>query len=354
MRFMSVIFFVGLISLCIYWPALNLLPSYKKSIAVFAWPGMFDSQTLARFEKQTGIKVHLSYYESNEELLLKLGNGRDYDLIVPSDYTVGRLRSKGILKKLDTRKLPVMHSINPLFLSHYYDEHNEYFVPLEWAVFGIGVNKTCFRSPPEESWRIIFDPALLKSGHVAMTNDPFVAIPIASLFLTGSIDIKDDEAIDAIEKILARQRPWVVAYTDYRAGYYLTSKDACLAVTSSSMLIQSMEDNPDIDFIIPREGSLVTIEGFAIPAASSKQELAYEFINFMLAPEQVAERYRELGYFPTTIEAARDLKLHPLVTSLLLLSKKKFFEQFHLLRYDRLRAVLNDQALQDLWIRVKV
>lgn len=323
-------------------------------MTVFAWPGMFDAHAIARFQEQTGIKVHVSYYESNEELMLKLGNGKGYDLIVPSDYAVDRLRQKGLLKKLDLHKLPIMKSINPLFLSHYYDEKNEYFVPLEWAVFGIGVNKRCFQSPLKASWNLIFDPTFLKNEHLVMTNDPFVAIPLASLYLSGALDAASLRKIEAIERVLDRQRPLVVAYTDYRASYYLVTKNACLAVTSSANLIKSMEEDPFIGFIIPDEGSLVTIEGFAITAASRKEDLAYAFINFMMTPDQIASRYEELGFFPTTVEAARDIKMHSLVHSLLSLPRNQFFERFHLLRYDVLRSALSDQELQDLWVRVKV
>lgn len=356
MRCVSFIVWLGIVGLFLYWPLLHLTSSGAKSLTVFAWPGMFDAHAVESFEKETGIKVHLSYYETNEELMLKLGNGKGYDLIVPSDYTVRRLRQKGLIKKLDKSKLPISSSINPLFLSHYYDVHNEYTIPIEWAVFGIGFNRKCLSTDTHlsDSWSIIFDSAILKKMPLVMTNDPYVAIPIASLYVSEGRDAEATNHLDTIEKILARQRPWVVAYSDYRADYFLVSKNACLAVVSSSALIRSMSNDSSIDFIIPREGTLITIESFAIPAMSTKEDLAYAFINFMMAPDQVASRYKDLGFFPTTIEAARTLKMHPRVHSLLSLPSTEFFEKFHLLRYDVLRSVLSDQELQDLWVRVKV
>ena len=158
---------------------------------------------------------------------------------------------------------------------------------------------------------MIFESKLLHDKPLVMTNDPFVAIPITALYLSGSIEL-GLKNISAIEKALAAQRPYVVAYSDYRASYYLVTQTACVAVASSANLIKSMQDYAYIDFMVPREGTLVTIEGFAIPAASKKEDLADQFINFMMQPDQVAFRYEEHGFFPTTLEGARELKMHPL------------------------------------------
>ena len=114
MRLISIFFWLLLLLLFLY--GSSFVGASRKSLTVFAWPGMFDDAVIARFEKETGITVHVSYYESNEELMLKLGSGKGCDLIVPSDYAVDRLMRKGLLKKLDVSKLSVMKSLNPLFL----------------------------------------------------------------------------------------------------------------------------------------------------------------------------------------------------------------------------------------------
>lgn len=328
--------------------------SPRKSINVCAWSGMFDLQWIARFETETGIHVNLSYYESNEELLVKLDTiSHGYDLIVPSDYTIRILRKEGMLKKLDKTKLDFYKHLNPLLMGQYFDEKNDYSIPFEWAVYGLGINLECFPDGVQDhTWGLVFDKKLIDSRKVMMTNDPLIAVPLAALYLFGSLEDLSKKRIHAIETLLRRQHPLVEAYTDFRASYYLASKNACIAVCSSSSIFKAMREYGHLQFIIPREGSLVTIESFAIPCTSKKDDLVYSFMNFMMKPESVAHSYEQIGFFPTTTNVLDRLDLQPQVRSLLTMSEKEF-KQFHLLRFDQLKKALSESELQDLWVRVK-
>src|SRR5262245_18532237 len=127
-RFLIVALWLAVILALLFLGSVGPLKTQAKSINVFAWSGMLDLQYIAEFERKTCIRVNISFYESNEELLVKMraSGGRGYDLIVPSDYAVTILKRENLLKKLDKTKMPFYANLNPLLLNHYFDPNNEY------------------------------------------------------------------------------------------------------------------------------------------------------------------------------------------------------------------------------------
>ncbi len=347
-----IIFWLVVITLFLTSPHLGFFQE-RKSINVCVWSGMFDLQWVARFEKQTGIHVKISYYESNEELLVKLRTkAHGYDLIVPSDYAIYLLCKQDMLKKLDKSKLDFCEHLNPLLMGHYFDKTNEYSVPFEWSVYGLGLNKECYNGVKDKTWGHIFKKKLIDWRKIMMTNDPLIGIPLAALYLFGNIHSLTKEKIQLIENLLRNQHPLVEAYTDLRASYYLASQDACMAVCSSSSIFKAKRQYPHLDFIIPKEGTLLSIENFALPKATNKEELVYIFMNYMMKPESVAHSYEYIGFFPATTDVLPHLSVDPEVRALLTMPKKEF-ERFHLLRFDQLKKALDGFELQDLWVQIK-
>lgn len=352
-RIIIVLFWIGIMGCVLALSFLNLSTA-RRSINVCAWIGTFDPHSIALFEKQTGVRVNLSYYESNEELLLKLQKGSHYgyDLIIPGDYAVQYLIQSKMLKKLDKNKLEFYSALNPLLLGHYFDNENIFSVPFEWAVFGLGVNRDCL---PEgaivKTWGMVFDPKLADAHKIIMTNDPLIAIPLASLYLYGSPHALTRERLPEVTSLLSRQYAFVQVYSDFRANYYLTSKNGCIAVASSANIISSMRKNTEIDFIVP-EQTILTIENFAIPVASTKEDDVYSFMNFMMKPEIVLHNYERMGLFPSRRDVLENLPADDPLRVLFAMTKGEF-ERFHLVRYDKLREIITPQELQDLWVRVK-
>lgn len=350
-RSLQVLFWCAVVALFLFFPSRLFSPGEKKSITICAWSDQFDEATIVKFEEETGITVNMSYFETNEELFLKMSSNV-YDLILPGDYAVDILREKGALKKLDKTKLDFYQHLNPLLMGLYFDKHNEYSLPYEWSVFGIGVNKKCFEGPIDDSWALIFDEQWGAQYPVVMTNDPLVAMPLASYYLFGTGHFVR-EHLSPIKALLKRQRQWVEAYTDFRAHQYLASGDVCVVFGASSYILMTMREYPYIDFIIPREGTLVAVESFAVPYKSTNEEGAYTFMNFVMRPENVVERYKILSFLPTTLNVLDLIEVHPLIKNIFMMEKEEFFNKFHLLDYKSLRSMLSDQALQDLWVQVK-
>jgi spermidine/putrescine transport system substrate-binding protein len=354
-RVVIVIFWSFIFGLFLYSSEFWFSFGNRPSITVCSWPAIFDPELISAFEKQTGVKVNMSYYESNEELFLKLGNERahGYDLIIPSDYAVQRLRQRNFLKKLDKQKLTFVSRLNPLLMRHYFDENNDYSIPYEWSVFVLGFNTECYKKEEiPHSWSLIFDPKDTASHSIIMTNDPYVAVPVAAFYLFGSFEHLTPQKIKRIESLLSRQKTWVEAYSDFRPSYYIASKNACIAVSSSSYMLQAMKEHPHIDFIVPKEGTLVAIESFAIPRSSNKEEWVYAFINFMMQPEHLLKGFQKVGFFPATHDALIEAHMQPRAAALYAVSAKEF-KRFSLLRHDLIKLVLSEAQMQDLWIDVK-
>lgn len=288
----SIVFFwVVCIVFFLYLPTIVHWFKEPRSLTVFTWPIIFDAHILEQFEKETGIRVYLSYYETNEELYSKLkqGGGKGYDIVIPTDYAVAMLIQDGLLRKLDKSKLNFIKRLDPIVLNHYYDPNNEYTYPYFWGVYGLGINTNYFDGEvPEATWGLLFEKELIP-GRIAMTNAPREAIMLAAQYLYGTIESLTDPAkVEKVKELLIKQKEWVQLYNEARTEDLLLSNSCpIVAALSPDVWKTKKEENTDhITFIRP-EKSFVFIDSFAITKASTKEDLAYEFLNFVYRPEIV-------------------------------------------------------------------
>jgi spermidine/putrescine transport system substrate-binding protein len=349
LRCSIVLLWLALISCALYWPKWKVLEYDKNTINVFVWGDILESSVVADFEKETGIKLNFSYYSSNEELIVKLKatKGEGYDLIIPSDYAVNILIKEELLKKIDKKKFKFWDTLNPNLLNQYYDPGNHYSIPFEWELFGFGIDKDYFHTQPlVPSWGMLFDPAIVKYK-IVMNNDPIEAVQFAAFYLYGAIgDLKQDQT-DAIKRLLIRQKPWVAAYANFRGDYFLATKNVALVLASSSYIFRSKRQFKFVSFVVPKEGSFLTIENFCIPKPSQKQDLVLKFINYLCTPKSIAAHYNTYGQFPAA--------LHPLEilhsdkeAERLIFSTKEDFKNYHFIR-----NVLPENEIRAIWVEVK-
>ncbi|MBI3236258.1 MAG: extracellular solute-binding protein, partial [Chlamydiales bacterium] len=207
-RFVIILFWVALIAFGLYWPKWRIFHYQENALNVFAWGDILDPEIIADFEKETGIKVNLSYYSSNEELIVKLKatKGEGYDLIIPSDYAVNVLIQENLLKPLDKARLPFWNEINPNLKGHPFDPQNTYSVPFEWELYGLGIDKEYFKGKEmTPSWKMIFDPEVVKYK-ITMANDPIEAVEFAAFYLYGPVTEIDKRQAEEVRRILKRQK----------------------------------------------------------------------------------------------------------------------------------------------------
>lgn len=336
----SMIFvWIGIIAFFIYTPPFAL--STQKSLNIFTWPGTLDSVYLKQFENKTGITLHITYYESNQELLAKLEatGGADYDIIVPSDYMVDQLIKKQLIKKLDKTKLPFFKKIRPEIKNIYYDPSNQYSVPFFWSMYGLGINTHLLSTDTITiSWDLIFNPAKPVSP-IGMTNYPREAIMIAAQYLFGSADaLKQPTNIAAVQLLLQNQKQYVYAYTDDRAKELLISEAVSVAVAQGADIIRIQKEYPHIQFFIPQEGGFAYIESIVIPKKTKKDDLIYSFINFLFEPDVLEHHVNQFGFCPPLALASH--ASHS-CNDPLLIKQLEFFV-----------PVISTSTINDIWLTV--
>lgn len=272
----------------------------EKSINVLAWPAVVDSSEFERFEKETGIKVYLTYFEDYEELIVKMSAGPgDYDVVMTSDYAIKALLKHKVVKPIDKTKLTFWKDLYKPVLDLYCDPGNIYTIPFAWEVYGVGINKNSFKVKPEPSWSLLFEkqnPPI----KVGMLDDVREVISIAATYLFGKDHdrkLSTDE-LRQIKELLLRQKPWVSMYNDLSTDYQLLSETAAATVGLSSDIYQAMREYDNIDFMIPKEGGFILVDHLVIPATSCKDEYVYKFLNFLYSPEVMSTYANRYCFFP--------------------------------------------------------
>lgn len=341
------------IALLLYVPHIARFFRQEKSITVLAWPQELDASELLAFEQETGIKVYIRYFENNEELEAKLlaTGGHGVDLVMPSDYAAHAFIKKGLLKKIDKTKLSFIPDLDSRLLGHYFDPGNDYTIPWYWGIFGIGYDKDYFgdleASSRAISWETLFDPAYA-CAHIAMPNDVRYLVFIAAQHLFGSIDnlnkqdSLDSQRIEQVKQFLIKQKPMVALYTESRSEYLLVSKASSLAVLFSADIAKVMRLFPHIGFVVPEEGSFMLIDSFALSACTKKDDLVYQFLNYLYRPEVVKAYVDKFIFFPAT----QQVKAAYQPDSLALPAQSRT-------KLDFCRNVLPKPVLSDIWVALK-
>ncbi len=331
----------------------SLIHPTQKTINILTWGSIFDTSTISSFTKRTGIKVNVSYYSTNEELLvaLKSTKGSGYDLIVPSDYAVPILKEQGLLKKLDKSRLTFLSNLNPLLTARSFDPTNDYSLPYMVEIFGLGYSKSFFGgSLPNPSWHLIFTkPAGFK---IAMVNDPVEAIDLAAYYLFKQANRPlTAKQIESVKQLLVTQKAWVEAYTDFRPDYFLLTGNCPLVVTQLSSVIRAQEQSSDIGFALPHEGTFMSIENLAIPTGSHNNAV-YDFINYVYTPPITISHFEKLASVPATSDVLSQLQfkddLQKTIISLLTMDRDQF-EKFALF----FAPIMPENTLHNLWVEVK-
>lgn len=344
-----VVFWLLVVGLLLLMPRVQMVE--KNAITVFAWSGVFSQEYIQKFEQETGIKVYLSYYSSNEELLIKLRatGGRGYDLIVPSDYAVKKLLDEGLLKKLDHSKLNFINTLNPLLMGHAFDPQNAYALPFVWELYVVGITDDFLRNHalPANTWDLIFKPQNFGPDYrLIMVNDPVEAILSAAYFLFGKVETLTDAQLEQVKQLLIHQSKWVEGYSNVRSDYYLGTGNAQTALSQSAELWRALRDYKGINFVVPQT-TFITIEHCALPVASQKEDLVYQFLNFFYTKEAFKHHFELLRSCPARTDVIASLDATAQQKEIMY-SSPEAFQNYHFIR-----DIVSEQRKHDLWITLK-
>ncbi len=256
------------------------------AINVYTWSNYFSPEAVARFEKESGVKVNFSYFSSNDELMAKLQAGaRGYDVILPSGYVVKALKTLGLLQPLKGGAMAEAKHLTARFRNPAYDPDLEYVMPFTWGTTGLAVNKAKVKQKVD-SWAWVFSHPEMK-GKITMLDDPADVIG-AALKLSGhSLNAGEPEALKKAQALLREQKKFLKAYTS-ETKPLLESGEVAIAQAYSSDVGQAMQVNPNIEFVTPKEGGPLWTDNLAIPVGAPSPETAKKFIRFMTRPEIAA------------------------------------------------------------------
>lgn len=342
-RVITIFFWVFVIFACAFFKK-DTESLAEDGITVFTFPNLFDAGVVKEFEEKTGIKVNFNYYETNEELFVKLAaaGGKGYDLIIPSDYAIAILREKNALKRIDKSKLNFLNELQPMLLGHEYDPHNEYSIPFQWEVLGFAYNeKTLPNFDP--SWSSIY---LDKGYKLTMVRDSIEAVNLASTYLYGQKTHLDPDEVDGVYRLLKKQRAWTASYAALRPDYFVAMNNSDVALSLASYAFMTNELFPHVKFKLPQDWTYVTIENAALPKATKKAKLVYTFLNEMYRPEAIAKSCDELLFYPPVKGVLEHMtnKIPAFEQSLIDLKNKR------LLFY---RNLISEEEARKLWVEVK-
>jgi spermidine/putrescine-binding protein len=274
----------------------------KKKLNLYIWSAYLSDEIINKFEQQTGIDVHYDTYDSNEALEEKLQSGiAEYDIVVPSDYTVRRLIVQDLLEKLDHTKLSNLKNTSPHLLNLSFDPENEHSVPFLWGTAGIGYDKTKVTGSVD-SWSILWNPQY--KDQILMLDDMRECFGVALKWKGHSVNSKNPAELEEAKNLLIQQKPLVKIYSSSDFDEKLLSGDVWLAHGWSGQLAKAKDHKPSLAYVVPKEGATIWVDCMAIPKSAPHKEEAYAFMNWVMEPQIAADIANFSGY-PSPNEKAK-------------------------------------------------
>lgn len=278
----------------------------NNQVIVYNWGEYIDPEVLSLFEEETGIQVIYEEYETNEIMYPKIKSGAvAYDAVCPSDYMIQKMIDNGLLAKINWDNITNIENIGEIYLdkSREFDQYNEYSVPYCWGTVGILYNKTMV-SDPVDSWRILWESQYKDS--ILMQDSVRDAFAVSLKYLGYSLNTTNIQELKEAQELLVTQKPLVQAYVIDQVRDKMIGNEAALGVIYSGEAIYTQMENPDLEYVIPKEGSNVWIDSWVIPKNAKHKENAEKFINFLCRPDIALMNFEYITY-STPNTAAREL-----------------------------------------------
>jgi putrescine transport system substrate-binding protein len=276
-----------------------------KVLNLYIWSDYLAPNTVSDFEKQTGIKVNASYFDTNETLETKLLAGSSgFDVVVPTASYFERQIKAGVYLTLDKSKLPNLKNMDPQLMERVaqHDPGNAHGVIYMWGTNGIGYNekmvKELMPDAPLDSWRLVFDPAvaskIAKCG-ISVLDSPAEMMRVVLSYLGRDPNSQKPEDAAAAEETLLKIRPYIRNINSSEYIEALANGDLCVAVGYNGDILQARDRARDankgveIKYIVPKEGSILWFDMLAIPKDAPHPDAAYAYLNYIMDPKVTAE-----------------------------------------------------------------
>lgn len=330
---------------------LNTMKNHSgEKVIVYNWGEYLDPKTIELFEEETGISVTYEEYETNEIMYPKIvSQAIAYDVVCPSDYMIQRMIENDLLAEINWDNIPNIKNMDPTYMeqSKSFDPKNKYSVPYCVGTVGILYNKSMVKEPVD-SWDILWNPKYKDS--ILMQDSVRDAFAVALKRLGHSINSTEVDQLAAAAEDLMEQKPLVQAYVVDQVRDKMIGNEAALGVIYSGEAGYTKRENPDLEYVIPKEGSNVWIDSWVIPKNALNKENAEKFINFMCRPKIALMNFEYLTYSTPNLKAREMIEDEEIRNSKILFPEPEDLsncETFQFLGDDV------DSYYNELWNKVK-
>ena len=295
-------FFSALLALVLLLCALPApVHAAANEITVYNWgqyisDGTDDSlDVIKAFEEETGIKVNYLTFDSNESMYTKLKTGgTTFDVIIPSDYMIAKLISEDMLEPLDFANIPNYAYIDENFHDQAYDPENTYSVPYTWGTVGLIYNRQYVSDEDAESWSCLWNSKY--AGKLLMFDNPRDAFAIAESMLGYSLNTEDENELRQAADLIIAGKPVYQGIWMDQILEKLPAEEIVAAPYYNGDAVTMIDENPDLAFYVPKEGTNLFVDAMCIPKNAKNVEGAEKFINFMCSTEEAMANWEYIGY----------------------------------------------------------
>ena len=326
----------------------NMMNSEK--VVVYNWGEYLDPEVLTMFEEETGIDVVYEEFETNEILYPKISSGAiAYDVICLSDYMIQRMIENDLLAEINFDNIPNVKNIGKDYMeqSRQFDPENKYSVPYCWGTVGILYNKTMV-DEPITSWSVLWDEKY--KDNILMQDSVRDAFGVTLKYLGYSLNSTDLDELTEARDLLIKQKPLVQAYVIDQVRDKMIGNEAAIGVIYSGEAIYTQMENPDLEYVIPEEGSNIWIDSWVIPKNAENKENAEKFINFLCRPEIALMNFEYITYSTPNSEARKLIEDEAIRNSEIAFPDLSKYDNLETFQYLGTEA---DQTYGELWNQVK-
>ena len=312
----------------------------------------FEEWYLAEYGKE--VKVNYTTYASNEDMYAKLKSGAvKYDIVIPSDYMIELMIEEDMLEEIDFSNIPNYQYIDENYRNLFYDPDNKYSVPYTYGMVGIIYNTTMVEGTPD-SWGLMWDENY--KGKILNFNNPRDAFGTAMYKLGIDVNTSDTADWDAAFEALKAQKPLVQSYVMDEIFNKMKGASAAIAPYYAGDFLTMYDDNNDLAFYYPKEGTNVFIDAICIPKGTQHKDIAEAYINFMLSEDAAIANAEYIGYAsPNTLvrdsaEYAEYMnEIHPDAYDILYPENVEFLTSYFKNQSSETRSYMNN-----LWEDLKI
>lgn len=258
-------------------------------LKVYHWFEYIPDDLVQKFEAETGIKVTIDTFDSNEAMLasLKAGKLGQYDVAVPADFMVGIMAADGMLDSFTPAEMPNLGNIEPQWLDVPFDPGRSHSIPYQWGSTSFSVNRDVYQGDIS-SLATIFDPPAELSGKINVLDSQNEVLILGSLYLGIPQCTQDREALKALNDMLLAAKPHWASFGSDIAKDVLVSGDAAAGMIYNGFSAKARAEGANVEYVYPKEGHVVWMDNVVLLKDAPNRENALKFMNFLLVPENAA------------------------------------------------------------------